>query len=162
MRKMRSSRPATLFVALYIGIAAYCLLSVVAGPAGFFAYRELEARREVMVRNMESLGSTNEALRTELDSLRSDPARAGREARALGYLAPGETALVVAGDDRSRGQRRLEPGSVIKAKAPVPLSDALIKELSILAGLMSLGVSLAPGLKTRRPGIREKHQANLF
>jgi len=149
MRTMRSSRLATLFVALYIGVAAYCLLSVIAGPAGIFAYRELALRKDAMALNMDSLGSTNASLRAELDALRSDPDRAGREARALGYLSPGETALVVAGDDPGRGQHRLDSGSVLKAKAPVPLSDAFIKEISFLIGLVSLGISLAPGRSSR-------------
>lgn len=146
---MRNSRLATLFVALYIGVAAYCLLSVVAGPAGIFAYRALALRKDAMVLNMESLGSANASLRAELDALRSDPGRAGLEARALGYLSPGETALVVAGDGPGRGLRRLDSGSVLKAKAPVPLSDSLIKEISFLIGLVSLGISLAPGRATR-------------
>lgn len=147
---MRSSSLAKAFIALYIGLALYCLLSVLVGPAGMLAQRELADRRDAMLLNLEDLGNTNEALRAELDSLRSDPDRAGREARALGYLAVGETALVVAGDDSSRGQRRLDPGSVLKAHAPVPLSDALIKELSVLAGLFYLGISLSPNLRSRR------------
>jgi cell division protein FtsB len=140
---MRSNITRRLFVSAYIALGLYCVLSVTAGPAGIIAYRALAARKAVMSDNLEALRGANAALQSELDSLRKDPDRAGREARALGYLSEGETAVIVSGDDPTRGQRRLETGGVVRAYSPEPLTDAAIKEISLLGGLAALILGLA-------------------
>jgi hypothetical protein len=73
-----------LAIAAYLGLASYCVLSIFAGSAGFCAYHALEEREKAMKANLLDLGSFREKLNVELESLRSDPDRAAREARGLG------------------------------------------------------------------------------
>ena len=137
--------------ALFLGFAAYCALSVVAGPAGLIAYRELSARRQAMQANLDALGATNAALQAELEALRTDPDRTAREARDLGYLLPGETALVIQGDAGSRGKGRVEAGAVVKAEVSAPLADGLIKEIALLVAVVALIAGLANDLLAGAP-----------
>ena len=148
---MRSHLLNRLFAALLLGFGAYCALSVVAGPAGLIAYRELSSRREAMQANLDALGATNAALQAELEALRTDPDRTAREARDLGYLGPGETALVVQGFDGSGGKSRLEAGTVFKAEVKGPLADGLIKELSLLVAIVALVVGMTNDLLAGAP-----------
>jgi cell division protein FtsB len=155
---MRSSFPRRLLLSAYIALGVYCALSVTAGPAGIIAYRELAARKGLMSENLASLREANAALQSELDSLKKDPDRAGREARALGYLGKDEMALVLAGDDPSRGHKRLETGFVRRASSPVPPSDVAIKEISLLSGLAILILGLAADALAKPSGRRSQGQ----
>ena len=143
---MRSQYFYRLFASACLGVGVYCALSVIAGPAGLIAYRGLEARRDAMQVNLDALGTRNAALQSDLDSLRNDPGRAAREARALGYLAEGELSLVIEGQTVPPGENRLEPGNILKMEAPVPLGDATIKDLSLAAALLALVLSLSNDL----------------
>jgi len=148
---MRSHLLNRVLAALFLGFAAYCALSVVAGPAGLIAYRELSTRRQAMQANLDSLGATNAALQAELEALRTDPDRTAREARDLGYLMPGETALVIQGDAGSMGKGRPEAGSVVKAEISGPLADGIIKEIALLVAIVALVVGMANDLLAKAP-----------
>jgi cell division protein FtsB len=149
-----------LFVAFYISMAAYCVLSVIAGPAGLIAYRELAARRVLMDSNLDALGTTNAALSAELASLQSDPDRTSREARALGYLGSGESEFVIQGDDSSRGLQNYQAGAVVRALSSAPMADGLIKEISFLVGLLVLAAGFAFDLVERPAGRRSRASAS--
>lgn len=140
---MRSQLFSRAFIACWCALATYCLLSVIAGPAGVIAYRELDARQRDMSANLAVLRDTNASLSSELDSLKVDPDRAGREARVLGYLAPGETALVLPGLPSGGQAKRLEAGAVLRMAVASPLTDGAIKEISLLLGLVVFAVGLA-------------------
>lgn len=134
-------------VSLYAGIACYCLLSVVAGPSGFIAQRELETRRAAMERRLGELAAANERLHGEFEALRSDPDRLGREARELGYLRPGEVAIVLAG--RSPAPESLLPtqGEIVPFIAPASLPDAGIKQISLVLTLAVLALGLVADVR---------------
>lgn len=149
---MRSHLLNRVLAALVLGFGAYCALSVVAGPAGLIAYRELAARRTAMQANLDALGAANAALQSELEALKTDPDRTTREARDLGYLKPGETALVVQGYDASRGKSRLEAGTVLRFEGTGPLADGVIKEIALLVAIVSLVVGLSNDLLAKAPG----------
>ncbi|HRY55217.1 MAG TPA: septum formation initiator family protein [Spirochaetia bacterium] len=151
--RAEARRAAARGIALRAGIAAwaalvlYCLLSLVAGPAGFAAYRRLEARNEAMRDNIDALGTANARLRQELESLRSDADRAAREARSLGYLRPGESAVIVVG--RRPSPAELDPGRVLGYEDPPSWPDSALKEISLGAFLAILAASLAPRKQDR-------------
>jgi len=134
---------------LTAGIAVYCTLSLLFGPAGLSAYRRLEARKAAMETNLAELGSIRERLNAELESLKSDPDRAAREARSLGYLRKGETAIIL-GERRERIED-IDSGAVLPyAQAPA-LSDLAMKEISLGACLAFMALLLAPRAAARRP-----------
>ncbi len=154
------------FVACWCAFAMYCLLSATVGPAGLLAYKELEGRTASMRANLDSLRRSNDALAQQFQSLRSDPGRAGREARALGYLADGENALIVGGMDENSGSHGQEgvpvawgkSGGVVRVTTVTPLGDLLIKEISLLIGFIVFGAGLASdALRQNAAGPRRAH-----
>jgi len=120
---------------LYAGFAFYCLFSILFGPSGLVSYRSLEGQNEAMLRNIVSLAARNEALRAELESLKSDPDRAAREARSLGYLGPGEMELVISGKLKENIENR-KAGDILPLSRPDSLSDSALKELSLLVAVL--------------------------
>jgi cell division protein FtsB len=135
-----------LALAAYAGISLYCLLSALVGPAGLTAYRRLEERKAAMEANLARLGAIREGLSAELESLKADPDRAAREARSLGYLRKGETAILLEG--RSAPAAPMDAGHVLPFAEPAALGDRVLKEISLGAGLAVMALLLAP----MRPG----------
>ena len=133
----------SLLAAAWVALAVYCLLAAIAGPAGALALKGLQARRDGMARNLGELEAANLRLRGELESLRTDPDRALREARSLGYLRPNETEIVLAGSGAPK--QALDAGRVLPFGPSPSLPDDLIKELALGAFLAALAAGLAFG-----------------
>jgi cell division protein FtsB len=147
-----------LVLSLFAGFCLYCALSVVMGPAGLVAYRRLEERNRAMEANLGDLGTRRDRLNAELESLKTDPDRAAREARALGYLRPGETALILG--ERDERIRAIDAGKVLPFAMPATPSDAMLKEISLGACLAMMALLLAPsGARTRRRRERRRGSA---
>jgi hypothetical protein len=141
--KTASDRLASrLGLSMYMGLVAYCLLSVLVGPAGLTAYRSLEGRKAAMEANVRELGSIRESLNGELDSLRSDPDRAAREARGLGYLRKGETAIILG--DRDEKVAALDHGKVLPYGQLAGMDDSTLKAIAFGIGLAFLAFLCAP------------------
>ncbi|MBL8967360.1 MAG: septum formation initiator family protein [Spirochaetaceae bacterium] len=134
-------------VSLYAGIACYCILSVVAGPSGIIAQRELETRKVAMELRLKELAGANERLHGEFEALRSDPDRLGREARELGYLRSGEVAIVLAGRSAAAESRLPTQGEIVPFIAPSSLPDAGIKQISLALTLAVLALGLAADVR---------------
>ena len=145
-----------LILSLFTGFFIYCALSVVLGPAGLIAYGRLEERNRAMEANLGDLGSKRDRLNAELESLKSDPDRAAREARALGYLRPGETALILG--ERNERIAPIDAGRVLPFATPATLGDAALKEISLGACLAVMALLLAPS-GARRPRRRGQGSA---
>jgi cell division protein FtsB len=141
-------------VSLYAGMFLYCALSVLVGPAGLSSYRRLEARKAEMEGNLEKLGGIRERLSLELESLKSDPDRAALEARSLGYLRKGETAVIVAG--HSERPRPLDSGSVLPYAEAAALDDSALKEIALGAALAVLALLCAPRPLSGTSGSRRR------
>jgi hypothetical protein len=119
-------------------MSLYCILSVLVGPAGISAYRRLETRKSAMGANLAELQATRERLSAELDSLKSDPDRAAREARGLGYLRKGETAVILG--ERVERVRPIDSGQVLPYAEPAALGDQALKEISLGAALAAMAL----------------------
>jgi cell division protein FtsB len=129
-------------LSIYTGIALYCLLSALAGPAGLLAYRRLESRNAAMEANLASLSGIGERLNAEIESLKSDPDRAAREARSLGYLRKGETALILG--ERREPARPLDTGKVLPFAEPAALDDLVLKGIALGAALAAMALLCSP------------------
>lgn len=137
-----------LALSLYAGFFLYCSLSFLLGPAGLGAYRRLEQRKAAMEANLGELGLIRERLNSELQSLKNDPDRAAREARSLGYLRKGETAIILG--EKSERVRALDMGRALPFTPPPALGDLALKEISLGASLAILALLLSPPLAPRR------------
>jgi cell division protein FtsB len=118
-----------LAISIYAGLVLYCFLSLLFGPAGLTAYHRLEAKKAAMETNLGKLATLHEGLNAELESLKSDPDRAAREARSLGYLRKGETAILLGG--KVERLRPINTGMVISYAETPALGDLALKEISL-------------------------------
>jgi cell division protein FtsB len=148
-RRSLSRAAHSLLPSLYLGFFLYCALSFLFGPAGILAYSRLEARNEAMAANLKELSSLRDGLNAELESLKTDPDRAAREARSLGYLRKGEGAIILG--ERNERPRPIATGRVLPYAEPASLSDLALKEISLGFSLALMALLLAPGFHPR-PG----------
>ena len=95
-----------------------------------------------METNLGQLGILRISLNAELESLKNDPDRAAREARSLGYLRKGETALLLG--EKADRVRPINTGRVLPYTEPASLGDLALKEISFGACLAVMAVLLAP------------------
>jgi len=141
-------------ISIYSGIALYCALSVLAGPVGISAYRRLETRKAAMEANLGELERIRGKLNAEIGSLKSDPDRAALEARSLGYLREGETALILG--EKAERSAPIDAGLVLPFAEPASLDDSVLKEIALGASLALLAFLQAPRPATGRAESRRR------
>jgi hypothetical protein len=107
-----------------------------------------------MAANLGELERIRGKLNAEIESLKSDPDRAAREARSLGYLREGETALILG--EKAERSTEIEAGSVLPYAEPVSLNDSLLKEIALGASLALLALLQAPRAATGRAESRRR------
>jgi|WetSurMetagenome_2_1015567.scaffolds.fasta_scaffold167747_2 cell division protein FtsB len=146
-----------LFPAAAAGFLAYCALSVLLGSAGMTAYAALEKRKASMEANLEELSSVNRRLSGEIASLKSDPDRAAADARSIGYLGKGETAVLMGGAKAEPS--RVEIGEVLPFVDPPALEDSTIKAISLGVCIAVLSALLMPS--SRSSGSRRRYRERL-
>jgi hypothetical protein len=142
-------------LSLWVGIALYGALAVSVGPGGLVAQAGLSEGNRRMRGNLERLRLLNAGLGSDLESLRLDPDRAEREARALGYLGKDQTEIVILGKP-GQPEVRASVGEILLAGKPDCLGDDTMKLLAGSAVLVSLGASMFgrrnPLASRRKPG----------
>ena len=136
MKRILASRTV---VAIWLALGCYSLLSMTMGPGGLFAWQSMGESVVAMQGNIEALKNRNRELSSDFASLRSDPDRARREARALGYLPEGEYEVVLTGAGRPSLQDE-GPGTALSFDRPETVSDALIKAIAAGLGLLWLAL----------------------
>lgn len=124
-----------MILACWATIVVYCVLSIVAGPSGVNAVKAAEVHAAAMAENLRKLEARHEELALELNALRSSTEAVAIESRSLGYVAEGET-LVVLQALSVKPPPAPDPGVVVERAARSPLSDSSIK-------LISMGVAAA-------------------
>ncbi len=75
---------------LYAGFVVATLVHIIYGPAGLFAYGNIESEAVKLEKNLEELKGIHTALSVEFDSLRRSGEQVALKARDLGYLNEGE------------------------------------------------------------------------
>jgi cell division protein FtsB len=153
-----------LLLSLYAGFALYCIISIFVGPVGVLSYKRLETKEKAMGQNLERLSSIHENLSSELEALKSDPDRAAREARSLGYLRKGETGVILG----SESEKKVEPidtGTVLPLGEEAGIGDGILKKVSLGFGLAILALLLSPrsrtGLRAPRRFARKRERIYL-
>jgi hypothetical protein len=107
-----------------------------------------------METNLAELEVVRGRLEAEVDSLKSDPDRAALEARSLGYLREGETALILG--EKKEHARPIEPGTVLPCAEPATLGDSALKEIALGSSLALLAFLCAPRPATGRVESRRR------
>jgi Septum formation initiator len=92
--------------ALCASIIAYCVLSLIAGQAGFLAYREVKADIARMELQLKAFSMENAALSESKEALVSDRDRIAREARSIGYIRTDEKIIQLTNVDTTLASPR--------------------------------------------------------
>ncbi len=146
----------------YIGIAVYCLLSLVLGPMGTASYRDLERQVHRMRENLQVLESVNAEAVARRDAALSDPEALALEARSLGYVEPDQVVVRLGFPAASRTPR--DAGTLVPYAHPRGMADAQLKAVSLAAALCAAfaGFLIRPArgrgrrfTEPDRPAIRE-------
>lgn len=132
---------------------AYCALTIVAGPSGILASRMAAASAAGMERNLRYLESKHADLALELEALRTSRQAVALESRSLGYVADGETMVVLQSVPAAPAEAP-DPGSVLAPRVRAPLSDATIKMISACLAL-ALGSALYLSRLSSRASARD-------
>ncbi len=141
-----------LAVSAYIGLAVYCLLSLLLGPMGMAAYDDLETRVRGMRENLARLESLNSEARARKDSALSDPEALALEARTLGYVAPGQVVVRLGFPEASPDPGDL--GTLVPFAPPRGMEDAELKAASLAAALVAAFAGFL--IRSDRRGSRQR------
>ena len=120
----------------YIGLAVYCVLSVLLGPMGMAAYDDLDVRVRAMRENLVRLETLNAEAQARKDSALSDPESLALEARSLGYVGSGQVVVRLGFPEASLDPRDL--GTLVPFATARGLSDADLKAISVAAALVAV------------------------
>jgi cell division protein FtsB len=120
-------------LAFWAAIAVYALSSVLAGASGFSAYKQLAAERDKQRTNIEALQNLNLELEGTMDALKYDSDTIRVYARELGYGAPRERFVRIAGLPGVKKQR-MTAGQVTVPQKPGSIPDQTLCIYSICAG----------------------------
>jgi len=98
-----------------------------------------------MEKNIQALAGIHTGLSEDFTALNEHWSAAALEARSLGFLAEGETAvrLSMGSSTVEARAKPTSPGSIVYYEAPAAMSDAAVKELSGLAALAWMLACLA-------------------
>lgn len=126
--------------AVAVFIIAYCVISLLAGQAGFLAYRDLSVGISQMHERLDLMRQENEKLKNLKTAMLAGSQNIESAARQLGYVKPGERIVVIAGKKGTDNSRPLlEP---LFAGISTGLPDMLIKLLAALTSAAIFLVSL--------------------
>ena len=130
-----------LLAAAWIGVVSYCLFSILLGPGGLLASREISSSIAGMRQNLASLRSLNADLTADVAALGSDPDRIRLEARPLGWLGKNEYELVITGRP-PRSKPELDAGKVLSPARPQVIADTNIKAIALLFGIVAFAAGM--------------------
>ena len=133
---------------LWTGIAVYSLVSLLGGPSGLSAYRQLALERERQWDTMRELGVISEELENTRNGLLYDHDLIAVYARRLGYARANERFIRVVGLGVTANPHTTE-GQVYFAREPKTVSDTNIKIAALVAGLAAFALFLALELLRR-------------
>jgi cell division protein FtsB len=138
-------KAARLVLYLSLGFLLRSLALFLWGGGGLADYRQAEAGRAALEKNIEELKQINSELRRQVESLGSDPERVALEARRLGYFREGERVVRFQGEPPQQSYHPL--GSLIRASAPRTRRDWAWKVSGFLVPVVAF---LAVQLRRRR------------
>lgn len=134
-----------LLIPCWIGIASYCILSVIAGPTGLVATQKTKDASHIMRENLNNLENLNATYANDWEILRTNPDAIVLEARSLGYIAGNEIAIRLSVSDEPAVPD--SAGTRISFNSESLLAEKKIKDIALLVGLFSAIVVFALRLK---------------
>jgi cell division protein FtsB len=127
-------RVAKYLLALWVSVAVYAGMSILAGAQGISAYDELLEERKKQETNMETLQRINTELENKKNALLYDHDTIRVYARDLGFGEKNEKFVRIVGLGQVRKALVL-PGKIVNAEKPHSIDNKTIRFISIFAAL---------------------------
>ncbi len=138
-------RRTRLFLSIYLGFAAYCLVVFVFGRTGIVASNELRHYKTRLETNLSQLEDINTHLADRFDSLRTNAETIRLEARQLGFLEPNERVLQISGYSPPRNAFAV--GSLASERHHTVTSDSVSRVVGLIVAVLTF---VLLGVFTRR------------
>ncbi|MDR2746346.1 MAG: septum formation initiator family protein [Treponema sp.] len=122
------------FLALWVSVAVYAGMSILAGAQGISAYDELLGEKKKQEANMENLRRINTELENKKNALLYDHDTIHVYARDLGFGEKNEKFVRIVGLGQA-GKTLLLPGEIVIAEEPHYMDNKIIRFISIFAAL---------------------------
>ena len=123
--------------ALWAGVLIYVLLSVIFGPKGLYAYRQLENELQKQETNIENLVQANRKLEDSRNLLLYDRDTLTVYAREQGYATQAEKFIRIVGLGGNL-RAAASAGEVVTVLEPLFTPDLTIRIISLFAGFSIL------------------------
>jgi cell division protein FtsB len=124
---------------IWTAVAVYSLFSLLNGPVGLSAYKQLESEREKQWTNMRALGTINEELENTQNGLLYDQQAIVVYARRLGYAREQERFIRIVGLPGEQNPYA-SPGHIYFAGEPDFVADKTIKITALCAGMAAFAL----------------------
>ncbi len=111
---------------LVCGVFVYCVFSILLGPRSIWSMAQLEAERDKILANLESLYDINSELDARVKNLSADKDTIAMHAHEIGFVFEGERLVRLAGFSGGI-DRKLSAGVPISAKTPASLPEWICK-----------------------------------
>jgi cell division protein FtsB len=136
--------------AFWAGVLIYALLTLILGPKGFSAYRQLEKEQEKQAANVENLKILNRDLGNDMNSLLYDKDTMTVYAREQGYASLNERFIRIVGLGVNQ-KNRSHVGGVVTAAEPQYSSDRTLRIIALSAGItIFICIAISDFLKNLR------------
>jgi cell division protein FtsB len=131
-----------------IGILAYVLIVIFAGPDGLWAYNQLGEQKNILSINVEKIQKINDNLYLDHKALENDVGMITSRARNLGFIYEGEKLIKINGIAENNVSV-YDTGSVVKLGEISYVSEDICKLLGLACFLMSLTIFCLVDLKSK-------------
>lgn len=135
-------------LSISIGILAYVLVTIFAGPDGIWAYNQLSEQKNVLSSNVDKVQKINDALVLDHRALENDVGIITSKARNLGFIYEGEKLVKISGISE-KGVSVYDTGSIIKLDEISFVSEQSCKILGFICFLLSFTIFSLTGIKSR-------------
>ena len=123
--------------ALWTGLLVYTLLTVIFGPGGFSAYRQLEREQKSLEANIENLKSINQELEDTVNTLLYDRDTLALYAREQGYAHRNERFIRIVGLGLNHNMRN-SAGEAFFAAEPQYTDGQILRIIAFCTGITIL------------------------
>ena len=123
-------------LAVFFGTLLYVVMSVIGGPNGFWAMKQLEEQKNTISIHTAEIAKTNDMLSLEYMALKQDMDVVAAYARRLGYVGKGEKLVKISGL-ATYYEPIYDTGFVLKLNPILSVPENICKICGFIIGLLS-------------------------
>lgn len=136
-------------LSILVGIFAYVMISIFAGPDGIWAYNQLANQKNILSTNVDRITKINDTLNLDYIALENDVGIITSKARNLGFIYDGESLVKINGiSDNSASF--YNTGSIVSLEKISYVSEKNCKIIGLICFVLSISIFGLIDLKSRK------------